>query len=225
MSTIKPLIRWTIGPCREEGIKSLFYSVRSFIELYPDFEYVICYNQIEEECLLSVKKLDERIRLINQNDYLNSFPIKPQLEYQTYWKLYPPRLDITKHEINIDNDIIIFKKIKEIDCFLNEDAVLLYQGLHGLYGSYENSVPTGIRINSGIYGMPPNFIFKQNMPKLQHNWQDKFDEQGIVASTLMNYKKHFIIPLTTIPIIEKNFEMKYFLHDFCCGYHFVGVNY
>ena len=214
-------IRWNVGPINKEGLKCLEMSIRSFQDLYPNHQYNICYNQIEK----SNFKL-KNVILHDQKIYLNHFPICPSNGYQVHWKLYPPKLESNTHEIVIDNDIIIFKKIKEIDLFLeNNNYTLLYQGLNKLHGTFDSSIPKGIRINSGIYGTPPNFNFIENINKLNiKKWKNKYDEQGLISSILLKNNRYYIIPLTCVPILESDFKIENLTHPLCCGYHFVGLN-
>lgn len=221
---MKYIIKWHVGNVSKSGFDCLNESVYSFRKFYPDAEFHICYNQIEPNKLSHFND----IQLHNQLDFLSSFPIKPLDGYQVHWKLYPPRISKDVHEITIDNDIVIFDKVREIDLFLqSKDHTLLYQGLHGLHGSFSKYIPNGIRINSGIFGMPPYFDFINEMNNLLtvSDWKNKFDEQGLIALVLLKNKKYFIIPLTTIPILESDFDIDAITSDLCCGYHFVGVNY
>lgn len=224
---MKPLFRWTLGPVKNDGFNCLVESIKLLRNIYPEADYAVCYNQVADDRLKILSNLD--IELVNQTEFVDAFPIKPSSGYQVHWKLYPPRMRVNSHEIVLDNDVVIFDRISEINDFLERDTVLLYQGLHGLYGCFKNLVPKGLIINSGIYGMPPNFNFIEQMKQLNMpNWQwsdDKFEEQGLISAVLSAYHSHLMVPLTTVPIIESHFDMKAMITDRCRGYHFVGVNY
>lgn len=223
---MKYIIKWHIGNCSDAGLNCLKKSISSFRKFYPEAEFHILYNQIKKKELFNLNKFD--VQYHDQINYLSSFPIKPLAGYQVHWKLYPPRINKDVHEISVDNDIVIFKRIKEIDLFLDSTKhTLLYQGLNGAHGYFSEYIPRGIRINSGIFGMPPHFDFIDKMKdiKMLDNWENKFDEQGLIAYVLLKDKKYFIIPLTSIPILESNFDIVAMTNDLCCGYHFVGVNY
>ena len=43
---MKPLIRWTMGNVSEAGWECLSESTRLLPKVYPEFDYVICYNSI-----------------------------------------------------------------------------------------------------------------------------------------------------------------------------------
>lgn len=203
---MKPLIRLTLGPVSQQGIETLLMSLRQLDKLYPECDVVVCANQLD-----NIHKIKHPI--INQQEYINSLSYPPKEGYNVHWKLYPPRLREGSHEIFIDNDIILFKRLPEIDLFLSSDSTLLYEGLHGLHGNYE--VP--IKINSGIFGMPPGFrLF------LEKNWENPFDEQGFVGSSLIKYHEYHVIKQTTIPILEPWMTDKSVFS--ALGVHFVGVN-
>lgn len=217
--TAKPLFRWNVGPCHSQGFEILTTCIHNVQRLY-DADLVICYNQLEEENL-------DRITAIGvplMRAVPESLRIGPKVGYHVHWKLYPPRVRPQTHELCLDNDILITKRVPQIDLFLKSDYPLLYQGLHGLYGQYADLMPKGIRFNSGIYGLPPNFDFASRIDRHLVDWQDYFDEQGLVAHTLSE-NEHVVVPLTTIPIIEKDWPIERFSQNVdCSGFHFVGAN-
>lgn len=211
---MKPILRWNIGPTTPEGLRILARNLKS--EVLADFEVIVCFNQIKPS-------IDAK--LINCEDYIHTLPKPPKKGFNVHWKLFPPRLDITRHELVIDNDILLFRRPKEIDLFLGSDSVLLYQGLHGLYGQFDN-VPQGLRINSGIYGLPPGYDFSGAIKNFigEKDWSNYFDEQGLVASCLSRYHTKHMISLVQVPIIESDWDCRDFVMSETCGFHFVGIN-
>lgn len=226
MNKSRPLARWTIGPTLNDGFACLAKSVRQFANIYPEFDLLIAHNQLTNDKIKVIESLG--VETCDQMHFVSSLDPMPVNGYNVHWKLYPPRFRTNAHEIVIDNDIIIRKRIREIDLFLESDSVLLYQGLNGQHGIYEDLVPTGMRVNSGIYGMPAGYDFLKEIHRVVgtvRNWNGKFDEQGLVAATLSAYHTHYIIPLTTLPIVESHFDLKALTNPLCCGHHFVGINY
>ena len=213
---MQSIAKWTIGNTNRDGYDCLSRSIDSFTKCY-NCEVVICHNC---ECQL----LPQGIKLFDQRIYAESLTLKP---FGVSWKLYPPRLNIDCHEISIDNDIVFNKRIPEIDVFLESDCTLLLEGNSRTYGQFERFVPPGKQINSGIYGMPPNFDLKALFDFYIKDWQknalgehdknETFDEQGFVAFALLNYRKSVIISQKTITNCE------YQLND-GDGYHFIGLN-
>jgi hypothetical protein len=221
---MKTLLRWTIGPVHECGFDVLLASVRKMRSLY-DFDYVVCYNGLSDEQIGKLKDLE--VDLIDQGKYVDSIKIPPSDGYFVGWKLYPPRLNLHGHEIFIDNDVVLHLRLPAINRFLrvDPDCVLLYQGLHGLHGAFSKDIPHPVRINSGLFGVPPNFRFGDELCSRVGQWKDYFDEQGLVGACLLSHPRHTFVSLHDLPIIEPTFDLG--VHDGnlnCCGFHFVGAN-
>lgn len=212
-----PIARWTIGPSTPAGYECLRKSIDSFLKFY-EAEVVICHNcppeTISHICIgdfIDQTKLEHKIKPIG-----------------VAWKLYPPRIDVNRYEIQIDNDIVFEEEIPEISTFLNNDCTLLLQGDSRTYGRFERYVPEGYEINSGIYGMPPEFNLQKYVDFYckkdwelnahgQHEQSKTFDEQGLVALALLNYRKHAIIPATSVTNCEHELVQSK-------GMHFIGLN-
>jgi hypothetical protein len=217
---MKPLIRWTVGPVKPLGLKILKLSILNIKKLYGDqFDLILCFNQIQPSLL---KHLD--IELYDQSKYKHKLP-EPIDEL---WKIYPPRLRINCHEIVMDNDLIVFEKLIELDQFINNDATLLLAGKKRYYGQYDNIVPSNFYINSGFYGMPPNFDFEKKIKKIHKgNWiqnrkKELFDDQGIIAGSLLSYPQKIII--SNDVIFNYNTFLKDNMPSHIKGIHFINAN-
>jgi hypothetical protein len=214
---MKPLFRITIGPVQELGIRLLRKNVRLLKKNYPEADVVVCFNQIDPN-LLNVN-----VEKINQADFANSLPYIPKLET---WKLYPPRLRLSSHEIILDNDILIFRRIAEIDEFLNSNRPLLLKGRRRVYGKYEHLVPQPFAINSGIFGLPPNFDFQQEIKNFCKNdkekkWTHWCDDQGIIGGILITKNPIFITMESVMNYLsEFNIQPKSNWN----GIHLIGSN-
>lgn len=218
---MKPLARWTIGDSTAAGYQCLKLSIESFLRLY-DADVVICHN-CHEENISHICFGD--FSLIDQREVAKSSKIQP---VGVAWKLYPPRIDKSRHEISIDNDIVFTERIPQIDAFLDGDCTLLLEGDSRTYGRFERYVPAGYEINSGIFGMPPGFdlhkyvdFYCQSDWELnalgEHKASKTFDEQGLVAIALLNYSNYVIIPATSVTNCEKELTL-------AKGMHFIGLN-
>jgi hypothetical protein len=205
---VKPLIRWTIGPTTKEGCDALELSIKCWKKVYKNFDLIVCYNLWNER----LKKLD--VELISQEQFSNYNLIKPK---GNSWKLYPPRLRPNSHEIFIDNDLVLYKKVDIIDEFLESfDLFFITCGLM----THHNPFSTAC-INSGLFGIPPHFDLQKEIDEaiIRVNLKDWefFDEQGLVGS-IITKNKHKIIPIDEIS--NCYFE--------CIpgksGSHFCGVN-
>lgn len=183
-------------------------SVKKMIELYRDrFEYRICYNEIDKNLLRFDVPLVEQLPM--EGMYGPS---------GVAWKLYPPRLSLNTHEIFIDNDLILTKKLDELEEFLAaSDKFIFTEALFYNHGRF----PTNIKLNSGLIGLPPDFDFKTELLQMMQDgkgWTGKFDEQGMVA-TIFSTKKRIMIPLDKVAICHLG---KF--HNGTHGYHFVTAN-
>lgn len=218
---MKPILRWTIGNVHPCGFDVLAKSVDLAVKLYPDFDRIICHNNLTPLELRQIQKMDTE--LIDQTKHLDDLPHPPDKMCEVAWKLFPARIRSSSHEIFIDNDIVLTDRLYEIDEFLSNNCPLLYQGLHGLHGRYE--VPKGIQINSGIFGLPPGFDFKQELSRRMLPWTGRFDEQGLVAATLLDQPKHIMIGLPTVPIVEPDFSLEaQEKNHIRKGFHFARAN-
>lgn len=219
---MNPIARWTIGPSTPAGYECLRLSIESFLKFY-DAEVVICHNCSPET--ISNICVDNKIRLIDQQEVAKISKIPPM---GVAWKLYPPRIDRSRHEICIDNDIVFREPVPEIDHFLNNDCTLMLEDHSRTYGRFERYVPSGFEINSGIYGMCPDFdLYKYVNFYCQRDWEinalgeyeqsKTFDEQGLIALSMLDYPRHIIISNTTITNCERELKISN-------GMHFIGLN-
>lgn len=215
-----PLVRWTIGSVTKAGFQSLALSITSFRHFYPDIDALVCFNCDEEQLYWLPSDVEKYDQHTHQNDSLPPMGVA--------WKLYPPRITPDRHELFIDNDIVFLERVPEIDQFLEQDVTLLLEGLSRNYGRYEKHVPRPYCINSGIFGCPPGFHLDKYVKFFGGSeWQQNafgeyaasktFDEQGLVALALLDYKKFVIIPNTSVTNCERRLTKGK-------GLHFVGVN-
>lgn len=210
---MKPIVRYTIGPVAPSGFDCLYQSIIKLKQLY-DVDIFICYNG----CSISEHK-NKFFRCLNQSDLFSK-------GIGVAWKLYPARIDINRHELFIDNDLIIEKRIEKIDNFFNSDTTLLLEGAGRNYGSFSQHVPRQYSINSGIFGVPPGFNLQKYINFFGEKWDNNvsdrklsvtWNEQGLVATSLLSYKKFDIISNSIITNCSKDLH----LSD---GMHFIGLN-
>lgn len=211
---MKPLFRWTIGgnPC-PTGFEVFFESIQSVRKLYGDeFDYVVCYNNLTSDQLSYISQFG--IRLIEQRHCA-------EMEYEPVgvaWKLYPPRLRDSTHEIFMDNDIVLYSRPREVEEFLaSKDVTFITEGFgnnegKGNYGKYfENMERHSVCVNSGFFGLPPYFPFAQLIRYYQasdenRSWENYFDEQGLVASCILNHSPCLVIPISDIGVCVEDLE-------------------
>jgi len=183
---------------KEPGEEVLRQAVRRFRVLYPEFDYIICYNNLRDGQLRKLRRLG--IDLYLQHSSELNYPLTPVTEPDGWkgakagWglKLCPPRLRLEAHELWVDNDLIIRKRLPSIDAWLQrEHAFLIAKGHRRMYGDFDNEVPERPICSAGLFGLPPRFNFQAEIvrrcrKKLDGKPLGYYDEQGLVASIVMN---------------------------------------
>lgn len=212
------VFRFTVGNTNKWGIICLEHSIAQIRKLYKA-EIVVCYNGNSD----LVAHLP--VTLVNQHGvFTNGLPDPIGVS----WKLYPPRLYPTEHEIFIDNDLILHEHIEEIDDFLaSTDKTLLLEEENRVYGRFSRHVPKNLRINTGLFGVPPNFNLETRLKAIvgktwEHNALGKYeaswswDEQGAIAYILSS-QKYTLIPKESITNCARTWIRGK-------GNHFIGLN-
>src|SRR5688572_12825908 len=103
---MKPLARWTVGKVTNTGMEILRESVRVFGRIYPEFDRVVCYNNVERPAgfdgLYEQMATDLPYPLLgpDADPGEGGSPASG-------WKLCPPRLRPEAHELWLDNDIVV----------------------------------------------------------------------------------------------------------------------
>lgn len=219
---IKPIVRWTIGNVSNQGFKCLKHSIDNFIRLYGDkFDYYVCYNNIKKEKLNFLNELP--INFLNQHEYVDEIKLKPS--EHPCWKLFPPRIKNNIHEIFIDNDLVLYKKLPIINKFLkSKDLLIITEANNRAYGSFDKFIFLKSKLNTGLFGLYPNFNFKNKINKFINKfelekWEDHCDEQGLVACIFQ--KENFaLIPKKKLLAGRAKLPLKRKL----CGIHYIGIN-
>lgn len=221
-NNLKPIVRWTIGDVSENGFICLEHSIKNFIKNYENkFDYYVCYNTIDEKKLNYIKKYP--VKLLNQNNYVKELKIKPK--NHPCWKLFPPRINIHTHEIFIDNDLILYEKLPLINKFLkNNNMLIISEAKYRAYGNFCKLINTNDKMNTGFFGLYPNFDFKNEInktldKKIISNWDIHSDEQGLVAYIFQNYEYRLI---STKKIFVGHTKLP--LNDNLKGIHYIGLN-
>jgi len=237
----KPIVRWTFGPFSKTGHDILRYSVKLFQREYNDeFDLFICVNNLSEEeiNLVTNDSVFKNCKFLIQDESSNKLNMKIS---GPAWKLVPPRLNINTHEIVIDNDLVLFKRSKYIEDFLNGDHIISTKSSIRSYGNLDRYVGDFL-INTGLLGFPPKFDFKKyldkkiryilkvNHSKIKH-YNLHFNEQGLVAMVFQDLDP-IVIPLEEInvcwsqPIVWPcGCPRKVDVYKAKSGLHFVGANY
>lgn len=196
---MRPLFRWTIGGnVSDAGWECLSESLRITPKVYPEFDCVVCYNNLNDEQLQRLKSL--RVDLYEQKPENIGVPYEFNKDTTKSvsnhaWKLCPLRLRHEAHEIWIDNDIILWERIPEIDQFLSQNIPIVSQTWsRELYGAFDSDVPEGFSICAGFFGLPPHYPFREKIAVLlfERRPLSGYDEQGMMASMIVNNEDGWI---------------------------------
>ena len=125
-------------------------------------------------CNVEKIKMDIDLILIDQTKYMETLKVLP---FSTSWKLYPPRIRLTQHEIFLDNDVVIYKKIPLIDEFLKSKKITFAtEAKKRNYGNFDKAIPEKTLINTGLFGLPPYFDIKSKINEiLKDGWNNWYD--------------------------------------------------
>ena len=224
---MKPLARWTIGKTNELGEETLTHSIRRFKKIYPEFDLIICYNNLNDNQINNLKKLNIKIHKQSSEEFnypLMSIDSPPGWKHSMPgwgWKLVPPRLRESSHELWIDNDLIIFDRLPSIDLWLSSKRSIISEGLQRAYGIFDEFVPADKTLCAGFFGLPPNYDFSSKIyhlcKKLNNVPLGHYDEQGITTLAVLE-KNPIVAPLSEIKIIKK------LTKPYPKAMHFIGVN-
>jgi hypothetical protein len=216
--------RYTVGPVSDRGLDILHESVRRLKKLYPDFRIVVCYNQISPDRL---SRLD--VELIPSDR--SALSREPRPGYSEHWKFYPARIAPNDYEIVCDNDILLHRPLPKIEYAVSRNFFIGYEALGRNYGNFDHVAPKcSIRINSGLYGLPPRYDFGKELNSVidkgaKPGWAHRFDDQGMLAMVLLNNKSLMCVSQSDLPIIEPDEDLSVQNNNvMCCGYHFVFAN-
>ena len=217
---MKTIVRWTVGNVSDSGFLCLRLSVKRAVEMYGhrNHEYFVCHNGDSKN---KIRLHDTRVSLLDQNKFVNSLPIPPSEKFGVSWKLYPPRIDLDAHEIFMDNDVVLHKKI-EFEKY--SETCLISEAVKRSYGSFDDRIKESVPMNSGLFGLPSGFDFGSSLSetilKFNVHWHNSyFEEQGTVAYVVSN-REHVVLRKKDMGLAWQNAPD--FIGEY--GTHFIGLN-
>lgn len=228
----KPLFRWTVGPCLQQGLDILAESINRTTKALGigNWDWVICYNGLSQEHIKFLQKsiASKPISMFGQS--WNDCPIDDDCwsakradgTYEwngnkcggTLWKACPPRMRMESHEIVMDNDIVLLKKFPQIDEFLGSNKVLILEEPIRFYGRYDHLFPKDeASLNSGFMGFPPNYDYGTAVRK---TWEEHgkirnithADEQALLTYTLSQMPSVRVSKNQMHEILAKDYQAK-----------------
>lgn len=214
----KPLFRWIVGNVSNLGMQIFLEALRKTPQALgvDSFDWLVCYNNLTDDQFrqLSLAISGTSVKLLRQNYSETVIPF-PEDGRHSFWKLCPPRCRINSHEIVVDNDLVIFKKIKEIGDFLNSDKILWLDEPIKYLGAYRGFFEDAETFNSGLIGFPPFYDFGAELGKFWIKWGNdrcfKYgDEQGLIGAILRKQKKIVILRDIVVELHSKTMNKKVF---------------
>lgn len=255
-----PILRWTFGNnSSSNGLNSLMHSVALATELYgPHFRYFLLCNSSDPDKIDIVRRICAKhgvgLRMQSWSDmpFRHAMPPNKSSDMENHehfsgsiWKICPPRLDMACHEIVLDNDVLLFKRVPEIDEFLKSDRALISCDVGGtFFGRYAHlHNDNSPYYNTGILGYPPGWDLASTLVEL---WDDYplenlsyADEQGLLSAAVATMNPILVKPTRVAIAHPRGFSPENFgrggdgysyRKDFArvlkrfCGIHFVGLN-
>lgn len=234
---MKPLFRWTVGPCLQQGLDILEVSVRRTTESlgFDNFDWAIMTNGLSGDQATFVKRiigsLGSKREIFLKNQAWSECPIPDDMQIPrrtdgsfiadgnkcggTLWKVCPPRVRMESHEIVMDNDVILLKRFPQIDEFLAATAkVMILEEPVRFYGRFDEAISTeSPNMNSGFMGFYPGYNFGSEILK---SWHEKGryqhlsqgDEQGLLMYTLSKQPSVRVKPAQMVEILHRDYRTK-----------------
>jgi hypothetical protein len=222
---MRPLARWTIGCVNKNGEETLRQSIRSFRRLHPEFDQVVCYNNLKIEqidrlqrlgvSLYKQSEIDCPCKLTSVEDGLAEDWSMPGWG----WKLAPPRLRFGAWELWIDNDIIFQQRVPSLEQWLSVEKAIISSAWMPKYGRFMED--DGEPVCAGFFGLPPEIDFSKEITTrvscIENFTLGYWDEQGLVVS-IVKSMPYIVVPMSEL-LSVKNLNKPY-----PAAMHFIGVN-
>jgi hypothetical protein len=226
-------IRWTIGDVSEAGFEALRLSLHAVVRLFGlRAKYLVCVNSI------SVREAQQRTgvhpscigwRSTSQEapDFLRPF-LDSEMAEGVAWKFVPLRAFPDRHELALDNDVILWDMPEAIwqwlyggdptACVIAADVTLAL----GKFADLCGHAP----LNSGIRGIAPAFDFEAALKAVLHQkavlLESELDEQGLQAAALSWERAPLVVSVEDVSICSPFYPHHPELGR--CGAHFIGLN-
>lgn len=229
-------VRWTIGDVSSRGFEALRLSIHGAVGAFGDAaRYAVCVNSIGiERAQLCTGAVPGNVEWIDVSTALSpvvAHYLDARMSGGTGWKFAPLRLFPERHELALDNDVILWHVPRAVREWMAQDELcVVARDVQRCLGRFDADCPSG-SFNSGIRGVPPGFPYESAIKALLNKKaaRDKglllaseLDEQGLqIAASVMNGAL-LTVELSEVticsPFWPKSPEVG------TCGAHFVGLN-
>jgi hypothetical protein len=224
-------VRWTIGDVSERGFEALRLSVHGAVRVFgPDAAYVVYVNSVSvAEALIRTGPVPATVEWRTAPREIPPVlreRLDPRMAEGVAWKLLPLSAFADRHELALDNDVILWDMPAAIRRWLADPSARLIAADvamgHGAFAPLCGPEPR----NSGIRGTPAGFDLAGAMARVlaavPHRLDSELDEQGLQVAALSLDGPPLAVPTTDVTICSPFWPHQPQLGT--CGAHFVGLN-
>lgn len=223
-------VRWTIGDVSDAGYETLRVSIHACWRLFgSSARFAVCVNSIPlGEAVRKTGELPCDVIWLDANDrvpaWLNAHT-GPEMAEGVAWKFAPVRVFPDRHELSLDNDIVLWQIPPAMRAWLDaKHSCLMSADVQPALGQFAEMC--GHRaLNSGIRGFYPGFDVERALADLLQQsgvtLHSELDEQGLQAAVLLRSRLHVVTTedvsiCSPFPMHQRRLGN--------CGVHFVGLN-
>lgn len=224
-------VRWTIGDVAPLGFEALRLSIHGAVRIFgPEAAYIVYVNSIPVgEAIARTGPtpagIDWRAAPAELPKVLRG-RVDGGMAQGAAWKLAPLLACPDRHELALDNDVILWEAPSAIRRWLHGwDTPLIAEDVapcHGVFAHLCGSVPR----NSGIRGLPPGFPFCAALRRVldlsRATLVSELDEQGLQVAALSLDQPPLVVSAADVTICSPFPPHRPELGR--CGAHFVGLN-
>ncbi|HEV7390882.1 MAG TPA: hypothetical protein VGO08_04505 [Burkholderiales bacterium] len=227
-------VRWTIGDVSEQGFEALMLSIHGAWTIFgPETSYTVCVNTIPldaarelvgdvpEGITWHASRADELPGIIRQH-------VDGNMSEGVSWKFAPLQLFPDRHELALDNDLIMWEMPEAVRVWLETDdpqQSLVAEDVRTCFGQFRQFCGPDPR-NLGIRGLPPGFDLEQALREILRRHPvrltSELDEQGLQCAALSLFKPPLFVSTDDVTICSP--FPPHFKSLGTCGAHFAGLN-
>lgn len=229
---VKLGVRWTIGSVSKRGFEALRLSIHGAVLVFgEEAAYAVYVNSmtIEEARSLTgpVPNFVEWRYASTEVPAVLSGYVDAGMAEGVAWKFAPLSAFPDRHELALDNDVILWQAPGAIRQWLDErpEARVLAEDValgHGAFSYLCGPEPR----NSGIRGTPLGYDFADALGRTLCNapvqLQSELDEQGLQIAALSLDGPPLVVTTAEVTICSPFWPHQW--HLGYCGAHFVGLN-
>ena len=202
-------IRWTIGDVSDAGFEALRLSIQGALRLFgPAAEYVVCVNTLSPgEAMRRCGWVPGRVLWRQVTRLLPSW-LAAHLDHGfaqgAAWKLIPLQVFPHRHELALDNDVILWDVPLAVSRWLSESrSCLVAEDVQAAFGQFAAFCEPYPR-NLGIRGLPPGFDLARHMQRVLERARgplgSELDEQGLQLAALQSAGPVHVVPIDEVSI-------------------------